>query len=289
MRSVNVKRSAGLIVMIGTIGLLASTVHADDSPPVSATRKVAVIEYRAGSAALPAIATNIAAVLKSHTGLTVLSPDQTQAVYGDGLDQAIVKCAGANQCIAAIGKRVGVAEMLLVGVSEFGGVILTMQRIDVASEQVTSRVAESISNSAGPSNDEMIGFAVRLLPPSDFLRFGSIAIIANVSGAQVTVGGKVRGLTPVSVLAVTAPAKYDIRVEKSGYVPFSASVQVPPEGAVRVSAELSLRSTGSRWYQKWWVLAGAGVLVAGTTAAVVYSTRSSSSSPGMVAVTGTIE
>jgi hypothetical protein len=289
MRLVHIRRIwTGLTVALA-MGAFGTKSFAGDATTVSSTRKVAVIEYRAGSAALPSIATNIASVLKSHTSLTVLSPDQTQAVYGDGLDQAIVKCAGANACIAAIGKRVGVAEMMLVGVSEFGGVILTMQRIDVASEQVTSRVAESISNSAGPSNDDMVGFTARLLPPSDFLRFGSIAIVANVSGAQVTVGGKVRGLTPVSVLAVTAPAKYDIRVEKSGYVPFSASVQVPPEGAVRVSAELSLRSVGSRWYQKWWVLAGAGVLVAGTTAALVYTARSNTSSPGTIAVTGTIE
>ena len=54
-------------------------------------RKVVVLEYRAGSSALQGIAARIVNALSKQTSLTVLGPDQTRAVYGEHLDQVIVK------------------------------------------------------------------------------------------------------------------------------------------------------------------------------------------------------
>ena len=236
---------------------LAVVARADLNPK----RKVVVIEYRAGSSALPKVVGQLVSEMSKQTSLQVLGPDQTKALYGEQLDQAIVKCAGEAECVAKIGAKVGAAEVVLVGISELGDVILTMQRIDVRSHNVNARIADSLAGDAVPSDDQLSYYLAKLLPPSDFLRFGIIAITSNESGAAVTVGGEKRGLTPIEPLKLRAPAKYPIRIEKNGFVPFTTTVQLPPDSELKVEAELSRRGAGSHWYEKWYFYAGVvGVL-----------------------------
>lgn len=245
--------------------LLASVAHADVDPK----RKVIVLEYRAGSSALPHFADRIVSTLLKATSLHVLGPDQTRAVYGEHLDLVIVKCAGDPECVARIGQKVGAAEVILVGVSELGDVILTMQRIDVQSRSVSARIAESLTGGVPPSDKQVETYLTKLLPASDFLRYGIIDIIASESGALVTVGGEHKGTTPIQPLKLKAPANYDIRVEKRGFQPFSTSVALPPDGELRVRANLS-RKSGIAWWQHWYVLTTAGLLVAGAAGGTIY-------------------
>lgn len=248
-------------------------------------RKVTVLEYRAGSSALPRIASRIVGTMSKQTSLAVLGPDQTRAMYGDSLDQALTKCAGEAECVAQIGNKLGVAEVILVGVSELGDVILTMQRIDVTSRAVSARVAESLAEGVAPTDAQIDSFLQKLLPPGDFKRFGVIDIVANLSGAAVSVGGASRGVTPIEKLTLPAPATYDIRIDKQGYVPFTTRVQLPPDGEIKVEAELSLRGAGAAWYQKWYVLAIAGVVVAGAAGSAIYfATQSDDDGLGVTVV-----
>jgi len=263
----------------------APRAHADPDP----RRKVSVLEYRAGSSALPGIAARVAATLSRKTSLGVIGQDQTRAIYGDQLDRALVKCAGEASCVARIGQKVGAAEVILVGVSELGDVILTMQRIDVAGQEITGRVADSLAPGSAPTDDQILGYTNRLLPPSDFLRFGVVDITANLAGAAVTIGGTSRGLTPIEALKLPAPASYDIRIEKTGYVPFTTRVALPPDGEIKVEAQLSRRGSDA-WYQRWYVLAAAGVVVAGAGGTAIYfGTRDTGSSgDGKLHITGTV-
>lgn len=245
--------------------LAASVAHADDNPK----RKVVVLEYRAGSSALVGIGGQLASEMGKQTSLAVLGPAQAKTVYGEQLEQTIVKCAGEAACVAKVGARLGAAEVILVGVSELGDVIVTMQRIDVASQQVSARIADSLAEGATPSADQVSQYLSRLLPPSDFLRFGVIEIVANQTGALVTVGGEQRGSTPLAPLKLRAPATYAIKIEKTGYVPFTTKVQLPPDGELRVEAELSLR-TSRAWYQRWYVAVGLGLVVTAAAGATIY-------------------
>jgi hypothetical protein len=255
----------------------APRAHADPDPK----RKVSVLEYRAGSSALPGIAARVAAALSRRTSLGVNGQDQTRAIYGDQLDRALVKCAGEAACVARIGQRVGAAEVILVGVSELGDVILTMQRIDVAGHEVTGRVADSLATGSAPSDDQILAYANRLLPPSDFLRFGVIDVTANLPGAAVTIGGTARGLTPLPALRLPAPANYDIRIEKTGYVPFTTRIALPPDGEIKVEAELVWARRGApAWYQHWYVLAAAGAIVAGAGGTALYFANRTTTAPG---------
>ncbi|HEY0477388.1 MAG TPA: PEGA domain-containing protein [Kofleriaceae bacterium] len=275
-------------VFTAVLTTAAPPAHGDPDP----RRKVIVLEYRAGSSALPGIAGRVVTALSRQTSLRVLGPDQARAVYGDHLDQVLVKCAGEAACVARIGQKAAAAEVILVGISELGDVILTMQRIDVAGREVTGRVADSLAAGAAPSDPQITGYVNRLLPPSDFLRFGVIDIVANLAGAAVTVGGQSRGMTPIEALKLPAPASYDIRVEKAGYLPFTTRVALPPEGEVKVEAELARRGAAA-WYQHWYVLAAAGVIVAGAGGTAIYfGTRdtgmSGTAGNGELHVTGSI-
>jgi hypothetical protein len=255
-----------LLISLAIVAGAAGLAHGDPDPK----RKLVVLEYRAGSSALPGISARVVAMLTKQTSLQVLGQDQTRAVYGDRMDQVLVKCGGEAGCVARIGQKIGAAEVILIGISELGDVILTMQRIDVANREVESRVADSLAAGGVPSEAQLAGYLTRLLPPADFLRFGVIDIVANLAGAAVTVGGTPRGLTPVAALTLHAPATYEIRVEKPGYVPFTTKVALPPDGEIKVEAQLSRRSPDAAWYQRWYVLAAAGLVVASAGGTTIY-------------------
>jgi hypothetical protein len=234
--------------------MLASSVHAEVDPH----RKVVVLEYRAGSSALPNVVGQVVTEMQQQTSLQVLGPDQTKALYGEQLEGAVVKCGGEADCVAKIGAKVGAAEVVLVGISELGDVILTMQRIDVRTHTVHARIADSLATGASPSQDQVSYYLTKLLPPSDFLRFGIIAITSNENGAMVTVAGKKHGLTPIEPLRLKAPAQYPIKIEKPGFVTYTTTIKLAPDSEIKVDADLS-RRTGSAWYQKWYVLTGIAI------------------------------
>jgi hypothetical protein len=276
-----------LAISLVVVATLARPAHGDPDPK----RTLIVLEYRAGSSALPGIAARVVATLSRQTSLHVLGQDQTRAGYGDHLDQVLVKCAGEAGCVARIGQEVGAAEVILIGVSELGDVILTIQRIDVAHREIASRVADSLAPGVIPSDTQIAEYTTRILPPTDFLRFGVIGIVANLSGAAVTVGGEPRGLTPIEALELHAPASYDIRVEKPGYVPFTTKVALPPDGEIKVEAQLSRRG-GEAWYQRWYVLAAASLVIAGAGGTAIYfGTRDTGSAvpPGELGIKGSIQ
>ena len=232
-------------------------------------RAVAVLEYRSGSAEIRDAAERVAKILAKRTSLEVLDPDQSRQRYGSNLDGRIAECAGAADCIAKIGRKLQAREILLIGVSQFGDVILTLQRIDSGKGEVVSRIAEALAPDTQPSEKQLLRYLERVMPRGDFLRFGTIRIEANLAGATVIIGTEKRGQTPIKPVRVRAPASYDIRLTKDGYVPFKASVEVPPDAEVKVNPVLQLRGAGGKaWYQRWWVWAIAGSVVVGTATAV---------------------
>lgn len=255
-----------VLALVMVVVAAARPARADGPDP---KRKVVVLEYRAGSAALPKIAERITARLRGLTSLGVIDVDAARQKLAQ-LDEAVVQCSGEADCLAYIGAKVGADEVVLVGISELGDVILTLQRIAVKRRSVESRIAESLAPADQPTDAVLAQYLARVMPPGDFVRFGMIDVVANLGGAVVRLDGESKGTTPIQPLRVHAPASYDIRVEKSGYVPFSASVAVPPDGEVKVKANLTRRGGGDHWYQKWYVLAFAGAAVIGATGAAIY-------------------
>jgi len=255
------------LLLIASVGVA----RADDGDGHDdGNRRVAVLEYRAGSSALPGIEARVGELLRRKTSLTVIDSDEARQGYGGKLDSDIVGCAGEAACIGRIGKKLDAREVLLVGVSEFGDVILTLQRIDVQTRDVTMRIAEALAEDAAPTDDELTGYLKRVMPESDFLRYGTIRVSANLAGAKVFLGDEPQGVTPIEEIVVRAPATYELKLTKSGYVSFSAQVQVPPDGEVAVDARLTVVGGSRPWYAHWYVAAIAAVIVGGGVGLGVY-------------------
>jgi len=233
-------------------------------------RRVAVLEYRGGSTELNGIGGRVAGLLRQRTSLDVIDADRARAGYA-ALDSDLSACAGRAACVARIGKKLGAAEVVLVGVGEFGDVILTLQRIEVQRGRALTRVAEALAAGARPDDDQLASWLQRVLPPGDWTLFGVIRIASSIRGAEVAVGGRARGRTPLSPLRVPAPATYEIVVAKSGYVDFHASVAVPPEAEVVVRADLS-RQSERPWYGRWWGVTLIGAVAVGAIATTVVLT-----------------
>jgi hypothetical protein len=230
-------------------------------------RAVAVLAFRTGAAELPDIDRRLADILRAKTSLEVIDVIDARRRYGNRLDGDVVGCSGDPDCIARIGRKLGAQDVVLVGVSRFGDVILTLQRIDVQGKGVRGRIAEALAPDATPDVDTLLDYLQRVLPKSDFLRFGVLRIQANIAGAEVVIGGEKRGRTPLAPLRLPAPERYDIRITKRGYTAFEAATSLPPDGDVVVRATLAQAETA--WYKRWWVWTLAGTVVVSTAAVVI--------------------
>jgi len=259
-------RAAAALIVSAVLGL-AATARAQSERP-DPKRRVALLEYRAGSPELEHIDTRLAAILGSLTSLEIVAAQEARSSYGSNLDQDVVRCSGEPACIATIGAKIHADEVLLIGVSEFGDVILTLQRIDVREAKVKSRLAEALAQGVEPTRERLEEYLKRVLPKSDFIRYGTIRIDSNVAGASVELDDMPRGKTPIMPLKVRAPATYRITLTKPGYVAFHASVAVPPEGAVDVRPTLS-RKVKDVWYKRWWLAAAVGTVAAGAAVTFV--------------------
>ena len=122
------------------------------------------------------------------------------------------------------------------------------------------------------------GSAGRDAAPAPLPRYGGV----NLAGAEIWVGGTSRGKSPIDAIRVPAPSRYPIEIKKAGFSPFRASVAISPDTEVNVDAELTRPGgKGAAWYSKWWVVATAGVVVAGAVTTAVILTRDADSVPVM--------
>jgi hypothetical protein len=267
------KLAISLAVLATLLGSMVSAASA------AASRRIAVLEYRAGTRAASRLAARMASQLSKLTPHRVLTPADAQRQLGSRVGALVARCQGDPSCIARIGSRLGANEIVLVGISQLGDIILAIQRIEVPSGKVLTRLADSLSRRRRVSRRAVNRYLRRLLPPDEFKRYGKIIVRTSAVGDQVFVDQKLRGRTPIKPLTVPAPGRYAVRIRRPGHVDFVARLDVLPESSVEVKPTLSPLGGArrTRWYERWWVWALIGGAVAGaTTAAVLSATRSPS-------------
>jgi hypothetical protein len=210
----------------------------------------------------------MAGIISALTSHKVVSPADARRRLGAVVDAEVAHCMGQAGCIARIGSRLGCQEVILVGISQLGDLILAIQRINVASGQVLSRLADSIKPRRRIPEQTLKRYLRQLLPPEDFKRFGEVIIKTTEVGDEVYLDDFFRGKTPLAPLKVSAPGRYTVRVKRPGHSDFVARLDVLPDATVEVTPTLSRISKPLRWYENWWVWALVGGVVAGTATAV---------------------
>ncbi len=251
------------------VGLLLVAAHA--LAETGARKTVAVLEYRAGARGARDIGLRLAKLLRDTAAVEVVDAQDARR-RAPKVDAEVARCGGEAACVGAIGTQLGAQEVLLVGVSQLGDIVIALQRIDAKRGEAGARLAESLPPDGDVTNEQALNWLKQLFPPDVFRRYGTIAIDADQSGAQVTISGESAGRTPLTApVRMRAPATYDIKVAKGGFAPFEARVDVLPDANVEVHATLVRETREVPWYKKWYVWAAVGgVLAAGGAATAIY-------------------
>ena len=250
-------------------------------------KSLAVLEYRAGSEAVRGIGASCARLLDKHSSYNVQSPQDARRRLGAGIDAEVAACGGQAACIGELGARLGVDEVLLVGVSQLGDVVLALQRVDTKRRLPIARIAELLPPHTDPVEGELLDWMHELFPPDAFRRYGAIHIVADVEQASVTVNGNAVGKTPLlHPLALPAPAEYRLRLEKTGFVPFQARIGLLPESTVEVRALLAAKPEQPAVYKRWyiWTALGAAAAITATSLAIYYGTRVDTTPHGFLVI-----
>ncbi len=198
----------------------------------------------------------------------------------------LARCAGETACLAAIGKRLGVAQVVSGNVAALGdSYVVNIKVVDAASAAELRRIA---SDPLRGNPDELIDSvrvaAYRLLAPERLL--GAVSVLADISGAQVVLDGRAVGRTPLARPIDRLPlGTHRLEVRAPGYSTFSETVQVRFQKTTRVLVRLVVDPNASlvrrvprtprpaprRWYQSPWFLVGAGVAAVVVGGVVGYS------------------
>ena len=237
-------------------------------------RTIAVLEFRSGARGFPRITGDLAARLARLTSHRIIPPSAARRVLGASVDGDVARCKGEATCIAAIGQQLSCDEVVLVGISQLGDTILAFQRIEVSSGGVLARLADSLGHRRRISTEALDRYLRRLFPSEDFKRYGRIAVRTSAMGDKVFVDQQYRGQTPLPPLKVAAPGRYSIRIQRAGHDDFMARLDVLPDALVEVKPTLGRKHEPVKWYQRWWVWAIVGGVVAGSaTTAIVLTTN----------------
>ncbi len=182
----------------------------------------------------------------------------------------LASCGGADTCLAAIGKQLGVDAVVAGSVAGLGNsFIIDLKLVDVASGEQLRRVAtEPLRNRPDALIDSVRVAAYRLLAPQELV--GAIAVLTDLPGAQVLLDGETVGVTPLDgPLTRVALGQHNLRVVAAGYAPFQESVAVrfqkTSQVVVRLTAAAALQQTTANskdsrsWYRTPLLYLGAGL------------------------------
>jgi hypothetical protein len=198
-------------------------------------------------------------------------PARTTVEAALARDPTLRGCTGEPPCLAALGRALGVAQVVTGNVGALGeSYVVNLKLVDVARAVELRRVSETLAGSPDQLIDAVRVAAYRLVAP-EALR-GTLAVLCDVSGASVLVDGKPVGVTPLPApVADLTVGRHELRLEAPGLSSAVTSVEVRFQKTTEVVMHLSgpltpaqpVTPTGSeapsRWYHSPWAWAAVGV------------------------------
>jgi|GEM_PF-3444150 len=187
----------------------------------------------------------------------------------------------------ALASDTGAERVLIVDAAKLGdGRVLYLQAVDPSGKTPISTTVP-LQNASGELSQadlpRLRAELVRVLAPSRYV--GTLAVRADVSGAEVLVDGRSRGgaITELGVgthsVRVTHPAYRDflrfVEVDFGKVITLEANLSAYPlaEGEMQEKMRRQGKPKPVPWFRSWWFLTTCGVALAGATTGIVWSLR----------------
>lgn len=249
-----------------------------DAPEHALTQRIAVWRFDALGID-PILVARLEALFRSELDRLAASPLPSRREIDRKIIGELASCTGEDKCLAAIGKKLGVDVVVAGSVGSLGdNYLLNIKVVESATAKQLRRITtEPLRGTPDDLIDSVRVAAYRLLAPEQL--HGSISVLSDLIGADVSIDGKRVGTTPLPAPVTRLPlGPHQVRVSAAGYSPFEETVEVRFQKSARVEVRLTAdlsspvgpnlgrrRPAERRWFQRTWVMAaiGVGAVVAG--------------------------
>jgi hypothetical protein len=203
-------------------------------------------------------------------------------------------CTGEPDCLAEIGKQLGVKQVVAGNVAQLGdSYVVNLKLVDVATKAEVRKISEPLRGDPDQLIEAVRVAAYELVTPDKLL--GGIAVLSDVAGAIVTVDGKAVGKTPLAKPISDLPAgKHTVQLAAVGYTSFTDEVDVHFQKTTQVEVRMIAAGAQSQpdnhligvgpkrpattpWYASKWTYLAVGVTAIIVGAAIGHGAATSGS------------
>jgi len=136
-----------------------------------------------------------------------------------------------ESCFVDIGDVLGVVYLVTGQVGKVGEkYVIGLQRIDVKASKVVRRIDRQFEGSVERLLAEVANASYKVVEDVLEAQSGKVLLSVSEEGADISVDDKIVGASPMKQLSLPAGPR-DIRVSKKGFVDWTRTIQVEPNGA----------------------------------------------------------
>jgi hypothetical protein len=219
---------------------------------------VFVVRDAALEIAVSALQDVVRRTIDAHLFARVVSAEETFVATGDDLQKRLRECKGDDGCFARLAGSVDARYLLVVTANRVGELdVVGVRLIDLAAVAPIGSAVDPLP----PGMDVLEALPARIqaaVPPDLWDPYGALVVRVDQPGAEVTVNGKVVGVTPLEKVGFLLPATYRLSVAKRGFVRAEAEALVTRGEDALVAFTLEEEDTELLpWWA--WTLLGVGV------------------------------
>jgi hypothetical protein len=233
--------------LVASLSVLAATrvVRADtpDAAPQEAQESLdqRIAVWRFDGLGIDAeIVSRLEALFRVELGRLDKQPLPSRRDVEHALPSDLQACTGDDKCLAAIGKKVGVATVVAGTVATLGdSYVLDIKAIDVASGKLKRIQSDPLKGTADDLIEGVRVAAYRLLAPTQL--HGAVQIQSDLIGAEVSLDDKPLGKSPLAnrgVINNLELGTHKLHVAAPSYDPFDTDVDIHFQKVTRVDVHL---------------------------------------------------
>lgn len=204
-------------------------------------------------------------VIEEHLHARVVSMEEAFVRGGAEFQAKLAMCKGEDSCYARLVGAVEANYLLVITASKVGDLRVVGSRL-IDLDAVTARGNAVDAVPEGRDVLDVLPERIKAsVPESMWDPFGALSIEVNVAGAEVSVGGRPAGVSPLPRIEGLLPGVYPIAVSKSGFKPGAAEGRVARGETSSVKVALEEESS----FSGWWIWAIVGVAAAAGAATAI--------------------